>query len=422
MNRRSPLINTSHPVALFIRRALLLVFGAPILIAIAVTLIDSYRSRGKKSKPFSTLPAKRTEIGDGAVTTYTFGQDLYDDMIAAIESAQQEVLLETYIWKGDEVGEQFKDALIRAAARGVTVLVIYDKFANLVVSPQFKRFPPSISVLAYPLYNAGWRLYDLRRYGRDHRKVLVVDDRIAFVGGYNIGSSYAREWRDTHCRVEGAGAWELKRSFIEFWNQHHRRKWRRRARPIMLPPAPAWSSQVRVHRNLPNQWTFPIRSMYLDAINRAQRNVWLTHAYFIPDENFVESLTEASERGVDVRILLPAKSNHIVADLVSRGYFGRMLNAGIHIYRFRDAMVHAKTATIDGNWSTIGTANVDRLSMTGNYEINVEIIDPALAQNMEEIFTNDLLNTWPLSAAEWESRDIYRRFTEIVFKPLRPML
>ncbi|HNO39774.1 MAG TPA: phospholipase D-like domain-containing protein, partial [Marmoricola sp.] len=146
------------------------------------------------------------------------------------------------------------------------------------------------------------------------------------------------------------------------------------------------------------------------------------HAYFIPDENFVESLTEASERGVDVRILLPAKSNHIVADLVSRGYFGRMLNAGIHIYRFRDAMVHAKTATIDGNWSTIGTANVDRLSMTGNYEINVEIIDPALAQNMEEIFTNDLLNTWPLSAAEWESRDIYRRFTEIVFKPLRPML
>ncbi len=422
MNRRSPLINTSHPVALFIRRALLLVFGAPILIAIAVTLIDSYRSRGKKPKPFNTLPAKRTEIGEGAVTTYTFGQDLYDDMIAAIESAEQEVLLETYIWKGDEVGEQFKDALIRAAARGVTVRVIYDKFANLVVSPQFKRFPPSISVLAYPLYNAGWRFYDLRRYGRDHRKVLVVDDRTAFVGGYNIGSSYAREWRDTHCRVEGAGAWELKRSFIEFWNQHHRRKWRRRARPITLPPAPAWSSQVRVHRNLPNQWTFPIRSMYLDAINRAQRNVWLTHAYFIPDENFVESLTEASERGVDVRILLPAKSNHIVADLVSRGYFGRMLNAGIHIYRFRDAMVHAKTATIDGNWSTIGTANVDRLSMTGNYEINVEIIDPALAQNMEEIFTNDLLNTWPLSAAEWESRDIYRRFTEIVFKPLRPML
>jgi len=422
VNRRSPLINVSHPIALFIRRLLLIVFGAPFVIAIVVTLIDSYRSRGKKPKPFKTLPASRIPVGDGAVTTYSFGQDLYQDMLSAIETAQHEILLETYIWKGDEVGEQFKAALVRAASRGVEVRVIYDKFANLVVSPQFKRFPASISVLAYPLYNAGWRFYDVRRYGRDHRKVLVVDDTRAFVGGYNIGSAYAREWRDTHCQIEGPGAWELKRSFIEFWNLHHRRKWRRRAQPIALPPAPSWGSAVRVHRNLPNQWTFPIRSMYLDAINRAQQNVWLTHAYFIPDENFVDALTDASQRGVDVRILLPAKSNHIVADLVSRGYFARMLSAGVHIYRFRDAMVHAKTATIDGNWSTIGTANVDRLSMTGNYEINVEIIDPDLARNMEEIFTNDLFNTWPLSAAEWESRDIYRRFTEIVFKPLRPLL
>lgn len=422
MNRRSPLINVSHPVAQAIRLLLLTLFGAPFLIAIVVTLIDSYRSRGTKSKPFKTLPARRIQVGDGAVTTYTFGQDLYDDMLAAIDSAQHEILLETYIWKGDEVGEQFKSALIAAEGRGVTVKVIYDKFANLVVSPHFKRFPSSISVLAYPIYNAGWRFFDLSRYGRDHRKVLVVDDTTAFVGGYNIGTTYAKEWRDTHCRIEGSGAWELKRSFIEFWNQHHRRKWRRKAKPIALPPAPAWGATVRVHRNLPNQWTFPIRSMYLDAINRAQKNVWLTHAYFIPDENFVDALADASQRGVDVRILLPAKSNHIVADLVSRGYFGRMLASGVQIYRFRDAMVHAKTATIDGNWSTIGTANVDRLSMTGNYEINVEIIDPLLAQNMEEVFNNDLLNTWPLAAAEWESRDIYRRFTEIVFKPLRPFL
>lgn len=422
MNHRSPLINTAHPIAKLVKRLLLLTFGLPFVIAIVVSLIDSYRTRGKKPKPFSTLPATRTPIGDEAVTTYSFGQDLYSDMLAAIDAATHEILLETYIWKDDHVGEQFKSALTRAADRGVTVKVIYDKFANLVVGPKFKAFPRNISVIAYPLYNAGWRFYDVRSYGRDHRKVLVVDETYAFVGGYNIGASYAREWRDTHCRIEGPAVWEFKRSFVEFWNLHHRRKWRHRHKPITLPPAPAWGSAVRVHRNLPNQWTFPIRSMYLDAISRAQKNIWPTHAYFIPDESFVEALTDAAERGVDVRLLVPAKSNHIVADLVSRGYFARMLNSGVHIFRFRDAMVHAKTATIDGHWSTIGTANVDRLSMSGNYEINVEIIDHSLARRMEEIFTNDLLNTWPLTAAEWQSRDIYRRFTEVVFKPLRPLL
>ena len=148
----------------------------------------------------------------------------------------------------------------------------------------------------------------------------------------------------------------------------------------------------------------------------------MTHAYFIPDQSFVDALKDASWRGVDVRILLPHKSNHIVADWISRGYFTQLLDAGVRILRFRDAMVHAKTATVDGTSATVGTANIDRLSLSGNYEINVEIIDHSLARRMEDIFTNDLLNTWPLTAAEWQSRDIYRRFTEVVFKPLRPLL
>ncbi|MEP6856399.1 MAG: phospholipase D-like domain-containing protein, partial [Pedococcus sp.] len=153
-----------------------------------------------------------------------------------------------------------------------------------------------------------------------------------------------------------------------------------------------------------------------------QRNIWMTHAYFIPDENFVDSLISAAGRGVDVRLLLPAKSNHIVADWISRGYFRRMLAADLKIYRFRDAMVHAKTATIDGNWTTIGTANVDRLSMSGNYEINVEIIDAGQAEEMERIFETDLTNALPLTLAEWEARDVYSRFTEMILKPLRPLL
>jgi cardiolipin synthase len=424
---RSPLINTAHPVALVIKRALLTVFGIPLLVAIAMSLVDSYRRRGKKPKPFPTRTAQQTPVGGGTVTTYTFGQDLYDDMLAAIEGAQRQVLLETYIWKGDPVGQRFKQAIIDAADRGVEVRVIYDAFANVVVRPQFKRFPANVKVLAFPIYSAGWRFFDLRRYGRDHRKILVVDDAVGFVGGYNLGSAYATEWRDTHCRITGPGVSDLARAFADFWNLHRHKTrwvpgWGRSEPPMLMSTSSSWEPRIRVHRNIPRLWMFPIRSMYLEAINRAQKNIWLTHAYFIPDENFVDALVEAAERGVDVCLLLPAKSNHIVADWISRGYFRRMLGAGISIQRFRDAMVHAKTATIDGNWSTIGTANVDRLSMSGNYEVNVEIIDASLAEEMERIFETDLTNARPLTLAEWESRDIYARFTEMILRPLRPLL
>jgi cardiolipin synthase len=420
---RYPLINTAHPVARILRRALMLVFGIPMLVAIGMSLVDSYRRRGKKPKPFPTRTAAETKVGAGTVTTYTFGQDLYDDMLAAIAEAQKQILLETYIWKGDAVGQRFKKALIDAADRGVEVRVIYDQFANLVVRPTFKHFPPNVRVLAFPVYSAGWRFFDLRRYGRDHRKILVVDDDAAFVGGYNIGTPYATEWRDTHCRITGPGVQDLARAFADFWNLHRDKKFRRSEPPMLMSAKPAeWESRIRFHRNVPRLWMFPIRSMYIEAINRAQRNVWMTVAYFIPDENFVDTLVAAARRGVDVKLLLPAKSNHIVADWISRGYFRRMLDAGIGIHRYRDAMVHAKTATIDGNWTTIGTANVDRLSMTGNYEINVEIIDASLAEEMERIYRTDLTNTLQLTMAEWQSRDVYARFTEAILTPLRPLL
>ena len=145
-------------------------------------------------------------------------------MLAAIEGAQRQILFETYIWKGDAVGERFKSALADAAARGVEVYCIYDGFANLVVKPAFKRFPASMKVLRYPIYGAGWRFFDLRRYGRDHRKILVVDDEVGFVGGYNIGSAYETEWRDTHVRITGPGVLDLVRAFADMWNLHRRRQ------------------------------------------------------------------------------------------------------------------------------------------------------------------------------------------------------
>ncbi|MEO9323681.1 phospholipase D-like domain-containing protein [Nocardioides sp. C4-1] len=405
-----------------LRRTLLTILGLQLVLAVTMSLVDSYRRRGKKPKPFPTRDPETVKIGDSAVTTYTFGRDLYEDMIAAIEGAEKQILFETYIWKGDATGERFKAALADAAARGVEVYCIYDGFANLVVSPVFKRFPSSMKVLRYPIYAAGWRFFDLRRYGRDHRKILVVDDEIGFVGGYNIGAAYETEWRDTHVRITGPGVWDLKRAFADFWNLHRRRRLRHSERPLLLETASTWEPRIRVQRNVPRLWMFPIRSMYLEAITRASTNVWLTTAYFIPDQDFVDAMKDAARRGVDVRLLVPLKSNHIVADWISRGYFSQLLEAGVKILRFKGAMVHAKTATVDGTWSTVGTANIDRLSLSGNYEINVEIIDADLAHELEEIFATDESNCVLLTRDEWEARDLHRRFTESFLRPLRPLL
>jgi cardiolipin synthase len=420
---RPPVTIPSDRLATAVRRVVLGVVAAPFTLAIVMTLVDSYRRRGKKrAVSFPTVGPDSVTVGAGEVTTYTFGADLYDAMISAIEGAQRQVLFETYIWKGDAVGQRFKTALAEAADRGVEVYCIYDGFANLVVSPRFKRFPPSMKVLRYPVYAAGLRPLDLRRYGRDHRKILVVDETVGFVGGYNIGDAYATEWRDTHVRITGPGVWDLKRAFADFWNLNRRRRIGSSERPLLLETASTWEPTIRFHRNVPRLWMFPIRAMYLEAINRASRNIWMTCAYFIPDQDFVDALTTAARRGVDVRVLIPAKSNHVVVDWISRGYFSQLLGAGVKVLRYRDAMVHAKTATVDGRWSTVGTANVDRLSLSGNYEINVEIIDPGLAASLEETFRLDETNSLELTRTEWEARDVYRRFTEFVLAPLRPLL
>jgi cardiolipin synthase A/B len=403
-----------------LKRTLLSLLGLQVFLTLVLVLVDSRRRRLRKPRPFPRTPPASVSIGEGTVTTYTFGQDLYDDMLAAIGSARQQVLFESYIWKGDEVGERFKQALSDAAGRGVDVYAVYDGFANLVVSPLFKRFGPRLKVLEYPLYNAGWRFFDLRRYGRDHRKILVVDDHVGFVGGYNIGSAYATEWRDTHVRITGPGVWDLKRSFADFWNLNRRP--RHGIRPLLLETVADWEPRIRVHRNVPRLWMFPIRSMYLEAISRASDRVWMTHAYFIPDSDIVEAVKQAARRGVDVRLLLPAVSNHVIADWLSRGFYSEMLAAGVRIFRFQGAMVHAKTSTIDGRWSTVGTANIDRLSMTGNYEINVEFIDAGFATEMERIYETDLTNCVELTARTWAARGVHRKFTELVLAPLRPLL
>jgi cardiolipin synthase A/B len=400
-------------------RVALLAAAVPLAAGAAVMVTDKIRGqRYPLNKKFPTAPPTTTDIDGNAATVYTYGADLFDAMLEAIDAAQHTVFLETYIWKGDDTGERFKQAISRATDRGVEVYVIYDGFANLVVPQSFFHFPPQVHVLRFPALRPGLLTLDVRRSGRDHRKILVVDDEVAFVGGYNLGEEYATKWRDTHLRLQGRAAWELQNAFVDFWN-----RWRTRKHPVLQDKgAEHWQPSLRAARNAPSDLVFPIRGLYLDAIDRATRHVYITQAYFIPDQDILEALLAAAARGVDVRVLVPERSNHSLADWLARGRYTKLLRGGVRIMLYEGAMVHAKTATIDGRWSTVGTANIDRLSLTGNYEINLEIVDRGLAAMLEEIFTMDESNSRELTYDEWRERSALTKIAERILEPLEPLL
>ena len=403
-------------VRTILRRIVLAVLAVQGVTLAALAVVDYRRKRHRVPARFPRIPPRSVTAGGSEVTVYTYGEDLYADMLDAIRQAKSRIFFETFIWKGDAVGQAFKTALIEAADRGVKVYVVYDEFANLVVPQSFFALPTNIAVRAHPVITSGLRFP--RNSGRDHRKLLVVDDLVAFVGGYNIGSLYATDWRDTHARLTGDIVWDVQNAFIDYWNLFTGR--RRAALPDF--GTRSWQPNIRIHRNIPRNMVYPIRGMYLEAFDRAAHHIYLTHAYLIPDQDMLDALVHAAGRGVDVRIIVPAESNHIVADWLSRGYYGHLLRHGVRLFLYQGAMVHAKTATIDGQWSTIGTANIDRISLLGNYEINLEVFNADVARQMEEIFRMDSTNTMELTLATWQRRHAMVKFSEKVLTPLRPLL
>lgn len=394
------------------------VYAALQTIVIAVLSAIALRRNGRLTRArFPHLDLPEVYVEDNQVKVYDYGADLFEAMLEAISSAKEHIFIESYIWKADAVGEEFKQRLAEKAREGVHVYVIFDEFGNLVVPEAFKRFPPEIHLMRFRPINRPWHIFDPRRYALDHRKMMVVDGRIAFLGGYNIGALYAEHWRDTHLRIVGPKAADVADSFVDFWNTHSSRRERVNLQfPLRFDPT------ISLRDNNALRLTFPIRDTYIGAINRAKRHILLTNAYFIPDHMLLESLKDAANRGVEVHILLPWTSNHILADWASRGYFHDCLRAGIHIWGYRNAMIHAKTCTIDDEWSTIGTANLDRLSALGNYEVNAEIYSINLARQMRQLFEYDRHNAVELTSERWLRRPWYVKLSEWVMAPLRLML
>ncbi len=385
---------------------------------VALDELRKRRQGPREGFPWEDQPEIELETGEDRIKIYPYGVRLYEDMLDAIEGAEREIFIGTFIWKGDEIGRRFVDALARKAGEGVSVYAVFDGLANVFVPPAFKRFPKEIHCLHFrPLSGPASLLNPLNVF-RFHRHVMSVDGRTAFLGGYNIGSLYAAGWRDTHVRVRGDATREVDNAFVDFWNAH---------RTDGLPEIGStrerdWNPAVRVRRNDPYMRIFPIRGMYLEAIDRANSHVYLTHAYFVPDRALKKGLIEAARRGVDVQVLVPEHSNHVTADWLARRHFHDFLEAGVRIFRYKHIMIHSKTATVDGLWSTIGSANIDRYSMLGNYELNVEVYSRRLAAQMERMFEVDKTNAQELTLTEWERRPLPAKIAERTLANLSPLV
>ncbi len=386
-----------------------------------VSAVDSMRKRRRpQSGIFPHLPPQNVTVGSNEFQIFTYGRELYDAMLADIRAAKHTIYFECFIVKADETGYEFRNALMDAARRGVDVYIILDTWGNLNSDPRFRHLPriPHLNFINFPLVRTGIFTGRERDKGRDHRKILTIDGDIGYVGGYNVGTVYAHHWRDTHLRVEGGAAHQLELAFITMWNSYRKQSSPR----LEMLPTHDWDSSIQVLENAPSRNIYPIRALYIEVLNRASKRAWITMGYFIPDETMLHALTSAARRGVDVRILIPEYSNHIYADWVARSHYDDLLRNGVKIFLYEEAMVHAKTMTVDGAWSTVGTANIDRLSLRGNFEINMEVYGESFARAMERIFEVDLANSHELTQQMWGQRSTIAWVLERVLRPLAPLM
>ncbi|MGB7480163.1 MAG: phospholipase D-like domain-containing protein, partial [Burkholderiaceae bacterium] len=271
-----------------------------------------------------------------------------------------------------------------------------------------------------PLKRIGhWRLNN-----RDHRKILVVDGRIGFTGGLNITGDYSNSslfrshgrrdeggvgWRDTHIQIEGPAVASLQWMFLDTWVKQRADDPLQRDYFPSLPPA--GNQIVRVLGSEPNGDP-TIYKAYVLAIQQARQSIHITTPYFVPDRQLMDALAQAAQRGVDVKLLLPSVSDSTLVLYAGQSFYSELLQHGVRVYQLQVAVLHAKTAVIDGVWSTVGSANIDMRSFLHNSEVNVVVLGPDFGQAMESAFQEDLQDSREVTAEEWEQRPWSQRMKE----------
>jgi cardiolipin synthase len=357
------------------------------------------------------------------------GPATYAAMFAAIRSARDHVNLESYIIEDDEIGRQFADLLLEQQARGVQVNVIYDSF-GAISTPKayFDRLREGgIAVLEFNPVNPLAARKPWLFNNRDHRKLLVVDGRTAFIGGINISSVYSSgsvssrsgkqagntvAWRDTDLQIEGPVVAEFQKLFMATWEKQRGEPLARKEYfPALQPQG---KEIVRAIGSTPDDPYSLIYLTLISAIGNAEKQVYLTHAYFVPDPQLLAALMDAAGRGVDVRLILPSHTDSESTFHAGRSHYSTLLKAGVKIHERRGELLHSKTALIDGVWSCVGSSNLDWRSFLDNDEINAVVLGREFGRQMHAMFAADLAASDAIDLARWGRRPLKFRLKEMM--------
>lgn len=362
------------------------------------------------------------------------GPATYQAMFAAIAVAKDHINLETYILDDDEVGQRFAQALIAKQQQGVQVNLIRDSVGTSgTPAAFFERLVDSgIRVLEFNPINPlvarkGWELNQ-----RDHRKLLIVDGSTAFLGGINISSVYsggsfgktarvrpdgAALWRDTDLQLQGPVVAELQKLFLATWASQKGPPLP--AKNYFPPPQTPGRHVVRAIGSAPDEPFSLIYATLLSAIGSAETSIQLTNAYFAPDPQLLAALELAAKRGVDVKLILPSKTDSWMVFHVGRSYYAQLLQAGVKIYERRGVILHSKTALIDGVWATVGSTNLDWRSFLHNYELNAVVLGAEFGSQVQAMFDRDLaasdavlLEQWRRRGLDWRAKEWFARIWE----------
>ena len=359
------------------------------------------------------------------VTLLADGQATYAAMFKALESAKDHINLESYIIEDDETGRKFADLLLKKQREGVQVHVIYDSLGSMLTPDAFfqRLRDEGIQVVSFNPLNPleGEKTWGLTH--RDHRKILIVDGKVAIIGGVNISKVYSStpfkrgknektpiHWRDTDIQIEGPAVAELQKLFLATWMMQREEK------PALRNYFPelqeGGGALVRVIASTPGESNRVPFIVYVSAISFAEKSIHLTNSYFFPDDQIIKALTAAARRGVDVKIILPGVTDSLLALHAQRSYYSKLLKAGVKLYEQSDSLLHAKTAVIDQVWSTVGSTNMDYLSLLNNDEVNAIILSKEFAGEMEKMFARDLENSKEIQWQEWKDRPLLPRTRE----------
>lgn len=334
-------------------------------------------------------------LGEHRIALYIEGDALYAAMLAAIAAARASVRLESYIYASDEIGRRFADALVERARAGCHVTLRFDAFGSLgAVDAGTESALREAGVRVQRSRRWNWRR-PFKVHRRNHRKLLVVDDRVAFLGGYNIHRECSRavygeaRWRDTHARMEGPVAFDAGIAF-ELYERSH---WSvtRRDEVWLLP-----------NRGLRGRWL--LHRVLRRRFRAAQQRIWLTTPYFVPDQSTQNQLVRAARRGVDVRVLVPGRSDVALAQWATRAAYTPLLAAGVKLYEYRPRVLHAKTIVVDADWATVGTANVDYRSLFINDELNAVFGPGPVVDELARHFEADCAESAQVRIKPWRRR------------------